>query len=227
MPSLDRKSPRREPEAFICAGKALRCKNYKSQDIDSRLVTCIQSLPQHRGQILSKGYVYILTNPAMPGMVKIGRTERDPDQRSEEISKATGVPMPFEIYNWVFVPDCHQVEAEIHAALDDCRVNADREFFRIDPMIADAMLHDMMCAALDRLAAHYLHDGVVATRGERAIGRAFIATVEEAIRRAEDASGHLCSAGKREIDAIITSDDFLALIRRNLHVGQKISEVPF
>ena len=42
------------------------------------------------------GLVYVLTNSAMPGMVKIGMTQRaDLEQRMKELY-GTGVPVPFE-----------------------------------------------------------------------------------------------------------------------------------
>jgi len=42
------------------------------------------------------GIVYLLTNPVMPGVVKIGMTTReDMDARMRELY-STGVPVPFE-----------------------------------------------------------------------------------------------------------------------------------
>ena len=42
------------------------------------------------------GIVYVLTNPAMPGLVKIGKTSRGSiDVRLNELY-STGVPVPFE-----------------------------------------------------------------------------------------------------------------------------------
>lgn len=42
------------------------------------------------------GIVYLLTNPCMPGLVKIGMTTReDMDSRIKELY-STGVPVPFE-----------------------------------------------------------------------------------------------------------------------------------
>src|SRR6185369_11781349 len=38
------------------------------------------------------GFVYALINPSMTGLVKVGRTERDPTGRAHELSSATGVP---------------------------------------------------------------------------------------------------------------------------------------
>jgi hypothetical protein len=36
------------------------------------------------------GYVYILTNPAMPRLVKIGSTILTPDERARQLSSSTG-----------------------------------------------------------------------------------------------------------------------------------------
>jgi hypothetical protein len=39
-----------------------------------------------------RGYIYVLTNPNMPGLVKIGYTQRLPRERANDLSRATGVP---------------------------------------------------------------------------------------------------------------------------------------
>lgn len=44
----------------------------------------------------NKGIVYVLTNSAMPGLVKIGMTTRESiDTRMKELY-STGVPVPFD-----------------------------------------------------------------------------------------------------------------------------------
>jgi hypothetical protein len=82
------------------------------------------------------GWVYILTNPAMPGLVKIGMTGRTPSQRIAELTRATGVPSPFEVVWSAPVSDCAWVEAAVHRLLADRRVSAGREFFRADVALA-------------------------------------------------------------------------------------------
>lgn len=77
---------------------------------------------------MSKGYVYILTNPSMPGLVKIGRTTRTPEARALELHQ-TGVPTPFKVEEWVYSPDCAELEASVHVDLEECRVDPSREFF--------------------------------------------------------------------------------------------------
>lgn len=78
----------------------------------------------------SKGYVYILTNPSMPGLVKIGKTTRDVDQRANELFQ-TGVPTPFKVEEYFLTPDCGELEAVCHSCLSASRVSSSREFFKI------------------------------------------------------------------------------------------------
>ncbi len=63
------------------------------------------------------GYVYVLTNPAIPGLVKIGRTSRTPAIRAAELSEPTGVPCPFEVAYALYVVDCVRVARLVHKAL--------------------------------------------------------------------------------------------------------------
>jgi hypothetical protein len=76
--------------------------------------------------------VYILVNEAMPGLVKVGRTNRDLATRIKELFQ-TGVPLPFELHFACEVADGAFVEAQLHSAFGDHRVSRNREFFRIAP----------------------------------------------------------------------------------------------
>ncbi|NBO92714.1 MAG: GIY-YIG nuclease family protein, partial [Planctomycetia bacterium] len=42
--------------------------------------------------------VYVLTNEAMPGLIKIGLTSDSVESRLTSLSSHTGVPLPFECY---------------------------------------------------------------------------------------------------------------------------------
>ena len=77
------------------------------------------------------GWIYILSNRTMPGLFKIGHTKNNPEDRAKEISRATGVPIPFEI-EWAFnCYDSDMLEKEIHRALDSFRYTSNKEFFEI------------------------------------------------------------------------------------------------
>jgi hypothetical protein len=89
-----------------------------------------------------QGIVYVLTNPSMPGMVKIGMTVRsEMDKRLKELY-TTGVPLPFECKYACRVKnsECAKIEKALHTAFAPQRVNASREFFRIAPEQAIAIL---------------------------------------------------------------------------------------
>ena len=77
--------------------------------------------------------IYILTNEAMPGYVKIGKTNSDLEQRIRELSASTSVPLPFTVFYACTVKNAQFVEHQLHDAFDDNRVSPKREFFRVAP----------------------------------------------------------------------------------------------
>jgi hypothetical protein len=87
------------------------------------------------------GIVYVLSNPAMPGLVKIGMTSRDKiDDRLKELFN-TSVPVPFDCEFACKVDDCEKVEKALHIAFGPSRVHPQREFFKIESEQAIAILN--------------------------------------------------------------------------------------
>ncbi|GGF20358.1 GIY-YIG nuclease family protein [Hymenobacter cavernae] len=84
--------------------------------------------------------VYVLTNPAMPGMVKIGRTSQDDAKTRIDQLYTTGVPVPFNLEFVCRVPNSEEVEKALHLAFAPHRINPKREFFSIEPIQAIAIL---------------------------------------------------------------------------------------
>ena len=89
---------------------------------------------------MSKGHVYILTNPDYPDHVKIGSTTLSPQERCEQISSQTGVLSPFQVHYFVEVSDCEKVERLVHQELKDFRDS--KEFFKIDREQAQKTLNE-------------------------------------------------------------------------------------
>src|SRR5262252_7740436 len=81
----------------------------------------------------SGGYVYFMTNPAMPGHVKIGSTRLHPDERARQLSSGTAVARPFKAtaFEWFEDSLYLHAERELHAKYRQYRV-PNREFFEID-----------------------------------------------------------------------------------------------
>ena len=77
-------------------------------------------------------WVYVLSNPTSPGILKIGYTSLTPDERAKQISNATGVALPYKV-EWAFKCfDGEQLEGEVHNKLREYRINNQREFFQIN-----------------------------------------------------------------------------------------------
>ena len=76
-------------------------------------------------------WVYVLSNPTTPGLLKIGYTKKLPEERAKQISAATGVALPYKV-EWAY--QCFNgetVEREVHHKLKSQRVNNSKEFFQI------------------------------------------------------------------------------------------------
>lgn len=90
--------------------------------------------------MVSDGIVYILTNEAMPGYVKIGLTRKnDVGERVRQLDN-TSIPVPFECFYAASVPDCARLERTLHFVFGEKRARRSREFFTIDPDLAKAII---------------------------------------------------------------------------------------
>ncbi len=78
---------------------------------------------------MQTGYIYILKNQYMNGLLKIGFTTRMPADRVKELSGHTGVPGKFSLVKSWEVDDPAHVEQVIFASLHQYR--AEGEFFAI------------------------------------------------------------------------------------------------
>ncbi len=80
----------------------------------------------------SSQIVYVLTNPAMPGLVKIGKTTQLEIKERMKQLYGTSVPVPFDCAFACQVKDATEVEKALHFAFGVVRTNPNREFFRIE-----------------------------------------------------------------------------------------------
>lgn len=91
----------------------------------------------------ARGAVYILSNPAMPGLVKIGRVETVQRLKSRMSGLyTTGVPVPFVCEFAMQVDDAREWEQRLHRLFKKARVKTNREFFEVDPEELRSMLLD-------------------------------------------------------------------------------------
>lgn len=88
-----------------------------------------------------KGYIYIMTNPALIDMVKIGCT-KDVEQRRKDLS-TTALPYEYEVYA-TYETKGNLEDKKLHQLIDslnpDLRVSKNREFYVMTPEQAYQLL---------------------------------------------------------------------------------------
>lgn len=101
---------------------------------------------------MAHGFIYILTNEAMPGIVKVGKTGGEPTSRARQLSSATGVPARFSVFRQYAVTDCDDAEGFSHRILERVfgRPNTRREFFSASPDAVAALLDEALASLLVR-----------------------------------------------------------------------------
>jgi uncharacterized protein YfbU (UPF0304 family) len=88
----------------------------------------------------NQGIVYILINPAIPNMIKIGMTNQEDVKMRMAQLYTTGIPLPFECIYAAKVHNYEKVEKALHTAFGPDRVNPRREFFEIEAAQAIAII---------------------------------------------------------------------------------------
>lgn len=96
-------------------------------------------------------FIYIMTNPAYEGYVKIGstdngRNDKSVEERRKELSHPEGVMFPFEVYAY-YETDKNVPDKSIHDLIDtinpELRANKRREFYKMSPEKAFTILEVM------------------------------------------------------------------------------------
>lgn len=91
-----------------------------------------------------EGYVYIFECPSQPGILKIGETERTPQERLRELNRSSGVIMPWIIHSAFPCKSPRAVEQLVHLELSGCRINSQKEGFAIFPEKAEEVIKNVI-----------------------------------------------------------------------------------
>ena len=92
-----------------------------------------------------EGWVYVMENRAMPGLVKLGQSTHIPEWRARQLS-STSVPYPFTVAYRALVDDYRRVETASKAVLGRCREG--KEFYRCGPGQAAEVIRQVAGAAM-------------------------------------------------------------------------------
>ena len=102
------------------------------------------------------GWVYVIENPSLNGMMKIGVTRRlDPMDRVNELGSAS-VPFKFGVHSIIFSEDAFKLEHDLHMAFDSYRVNKvnkQKEFFAVtlDMVKEEVLKHNPTATFIDNV----------------------------------------------------------------------------
>ena len=82
------------------------------------------------------GFIYILSNPAIPNRIKIGKSTKDPNKHRAPELYTTGVPEPFKVEYIACVEDEDYLERAVFNKFLNQRPIKGREFFEVDCITA-------------------------------------------------------------------------------------------
>ena len=107
---------------------------------------------------MSRGYLYCMSNPSMPGIFKVGMTKRTPEIRLKEanMSDTWRPPTNYQIEFSIYVKNPLQKEVMLHRVLKRYfdRIHDGREFFRApieDIRLFFDLMDDKVCPNLAKL----------------------------------------------------------------------------
>ena len=87
-----------------------------------------------------KGWVYVISNQAMPGLIKIGYSTKDPELRARELNH-TGSPHPYIVEYEMLIDEPYRLEQQVHKALR--HHSEGREWFRCSAEEAIAVIQQV------------------------------------------------------------------------------------
>ncbi|AFZ45299.1 hypothetical protein PCC7418_3180 [Halothece sp. PCC 7418] len=166
---------------------------------------------------MSSGYVYILTNVSLPGLIKVGRTIRDSRSRARELF-TTGVPTPFQVAFEIFSDEHEELEADFHKELHDFRISDNREFFNYPLNQAIILLQKLnnsqlskefiaqaedIFEPLKKRYLHYLRPEIIGVRIVQIKKRVWLEITEE-----EKIAGYLINTKIIRTDLAFITDDY-------------------
>lgn len=110
----------------------------KKEELESKVADTEKAIKDvdYREANKKAGYVYVISNIGAFGkdVYKIGMTRRlDPQERVDELGDAS-VPFGFDVHAMIFTDDAPKLEAALHRAFEDKKVNMvnpRREFFHV------------------------------------------------------------------------------------------------
>lgn len=102
--------------------------------------------------------IYVLTNDALPGLIKVGMTTKNADERADTLGASAAVPEDFEVARSYKFPEkltyqqLLEVERKAHRLLSEYRYSTRKEFFTCTIEYAGTVIEQLQREATDFLS---------------------------------------------------------------------------
>lgn len=102
--------------------------------------------------------IYVLTNDALPGLIKVGMTTKNADERADTLGSSAAVPEDFEVARSYKFPEnisyqqLLEVERKAHNLLSEHRYSNRKEFFTCTTEYAGTVIEQLQREATDFLS---------------------------------------------------------------------------
>lgn len=152
-----------------------------------------------------KGWVYVISNQAMPGLIKIGYSTKDPELRARELNH-TGSPYPYIVEYEMLIAEPYRLEQQVHKALR--HHSEGREWFRCSAEEAIAVIQQVA-------EGKAIHEAFKRAEREKA----------EQIRREREQA----ELRRRYVDALIAkqTEDIKSEYRHRFEATESFKKYPF
>lgn len=102
----------------------------------------------------SQGLIYVLVNPSLEGLIKVGYTTRSIEERVKELSSSTSIPTPFIPIYWRRVSKVEHFEKIIHTQLKSSGFSHGKEYFKVAPPVVIDLIISLIGEKNDDFSKH-------------------------------------------------------------------------
>lgn len=89
------------------------------------------------------GFIYVLKNPSLKGMVKIVASTKYSNEICRELSSTASIPTPFNVVYHLPSINPFKIETIVHTILDEYRVIKYSDFFNVDVVPTINLIEDI------------------------------------------------------------------------------------
>lgn len=91
---------------------------------------------------MKPGYVYIISNPAHPGFLKVGVTQDIKDRL--HVYQTSDPKRQYKVEYYIFHPDCYRAEKEIKENMKPFALSIKKEWYEVSLAVAKVRLDETL-----------------------------------------------------------------------------------